>query len=60
MHDHRVANPASYPHERTLLHPPLHSPGGARLHPPRTLLTTSGDLDGVLELGGHGLGKRDD
>ena len=37
MHDHRVANHASYPHEQPLLHPPLHPPGGASLHPPRTL-----------------------
>ena len=33
MYDHRVANPASYPHKQPFLHPPLHPPGGAGMHP---------------------------
>ena len=37
MHDLSVGCPASCPHKPPLLHPLLHSPAGASLHPPRTL-----------------------
>jgi hypothetical protein len=33
MHDHWVACAARYPHKQPFLHPLLHSPGGASLHP---------------------------
>jgi hypothetical protein len=42
MHDLWVARPVSYPHNRPLLHPPLHPPGGASLHPLRALSLPSG------------------
>ena len=37
MHDLWVACPASCSHESPSLHPLLHSPEGASVHPPRTL-----------------------
>ena len=49
MHDLWVASPASYPHQQSLLHPPLHPPGGARLHPPRTH-SPPGDEQSPLQL----------
>ena len=42
MHDHRVACSASCPHKRPYLHPLLHSPWGASLHPLRTFSPYSG------------------